>query len=313
MIKKLIVLLAAAVVCFAGCAENTAVSGGYTFTDDFGRTVTVTSHERTAVLLGSFADVWTLAGGEICASAADAWEDFDLALPETTVNLGSLKTLGLEGLLAAEPDFVIAGTRSHRDAAWLETLDAAGITAAYFDVLSFDDYLRMLKICTDITGREDLYEKYGTDVRETVGKTVAAAESCTAGMFCSRIGDIPGASDILLGGVVSYANEVKENILGVPGEILRTVGAVSEPCAAKMAEGVRRITGADITVSVTGIAGPGGGTPDKPVGTVCFGLADEKGTVTETVHFGYKSDRAKIRRLTVARAMMNVIRRLEEQ
>jgi len=145
------------------------------------------------------------------------------------------------------------------------------------------------------------------------GKTVAAAESCTAGMFCSRIGDIPGASDILLGGVVSYANEVKENILGVPGEILRTVGAVSEPCAAKMAEGVRRITGADITVSVTGIAGPGGGTADKPVGTVCFGLADEKGTVTETVHFGYKSDRAKIRRLTVARAMMNVIRRLEEQ
>ena len=145
------------------------------------------------------------------------------------------------------------------------------------------------------------------------GKTVAAAESCTAGMFCSRIGDIPGASDILLGGVVSYANEVKENILGVPGEILRTVGAVSEPCAAKMAEGVRRITGADVTVSVTGIAGPGGGTPDKPVGTVCFGLADEKGTVTETVHFGYKSDRAKIRRLTVARAMMNVIRRLEEQ
>ena len=144
------------------------------------------------------------------------------------------------------------------------------------------------------------------------GKTVAAAESCTAGMFCSRIGDIPGASDILLGGVVSYANEVKENILGVPGEILRTVGAVSEPCAAKMAEGGRRITGADITVSVTGIAGPGGGTADKPVGTVCFGLADEKGTVTETVHFGYKSDRAKIRRLTVARAMMNVIRRLEE-
>lgn len=143
------------------------------------------------------------------------------------------------------------------------------------------------------------------------GKTLAAAESCTAGMLCSRIGDIPGASDILLGGVVSYANEVKENVLGVPGEILRTVGAVSEPCAAKMAEGARRITGADIAVSVTGIAGPGGGTPEKPVGTVCFGLSDEKGTVTETVQFGYKSDRSKIRRLTTARAMMNVIRRLE--
>ena len=95
MIKKIISLLAAAVFCFAGCADDAAVSGGYTFTDDFGRTVTVTSHERTAVLLGSFADIWTLAGGEICASAADAWEDFGLALPETTVNLGSLKTLSL--------------------------------------------------------------------------------------------------------------------------------------------------------------------------------------------------------------------------
>ncbi|MBQ8640790.1 MAG: competence/damage-inducible protein A [Clostridia bacterium] len=143
------------------------------------------------------------------------------------------------------------------------------------------------------------------------GAAVAAAESCTAGMFCSRIGDIPGASDILLGGVVSYANEVKENVLGVPGEILRTVGAVSEPCAGRMAEGVRRITGADIAVSITGIAGPGGGTAEKPVGTVCFGVADAHGTVTETVHFGYKSDRAKIRRLSVARAMMNVIHRLE--
>lgn len=141
--------------------------------------------------------------------------------------------------------------------------------------------------------------------------TFAAAESCTAGMITSRIGDIPGASDVLLGGVVSYANEVKENVLGVPTDILNTVGAVSEPCAAKMAEGVRRLTGADIAVSVTGIAGPGGGTAEKPVGTVCFGLSDKNGTITETVQFGYKSDRAKVRRLTVARAMMNVIGRIE--
>lgn len=138
-------------------------------------------------------------------------------------------------------------------------------------------------------------------------KTIAAAESCTAGMLCSRIGDIPGASDVLYGGVVSYANEVKEHVLGVPAEVLATVGAVSEPCAAAMAEGVRRITGADIGIAVTGIAGPGGGTPDKPVGTVCFGYADEHGTTTETVQFGHKSDRAKVRRLTVARAMLHVI------
>ncbi len=149
------------------------------------------------------------------------------------------------------------------------------------------------------------------DVLRQHRMTFAAAESCTAGMIAARIGDIPGASDVLVGGVVSYANAVKEKVLGVPGEILATVGAVSEPCAAKMAEGVRKLTEADIAVSVTGVAGPGGGTEEKPVGTVCFGLADERGTVTETVHFSRKSDRAKIRRLTVARAMMNVIRRLD--
>ncbi len=149
------------------------------------------------------------------------------------------------------------------------------------------------------------------DVLRQNHMTLATAESCTAGMIAARVGDIPGASDVLVGGVVSYANEVKEKLLGVPSEVLLTVGAVSEDCASCMANGVRLLTGADIAVSVTGIAGPGGGTEEKPVGTVCFGLSDKNGTVTETVHFNKKSDRAKIRRLTVARAMMNVIRRLE--
>ncbi|MBQ2279020.1 MAG: ABC transporter substrate-binding protein [Clostridia bacterium] len=218
MIKKIISLLAAAVFCFAGCADDAAVSGGYTFTDDFGRTVTVTSHERTAVLLGSFADIWTLAGGEICASAADAWEDFGLALPETTVNLGSLKTLSLEGLFAADPDFVIAGTRNHQDAAWQETLDAAGITAAYFDVLSFDDYLRMLKICTDITGREDLYEKHGTDVRTTVEKTIADAEKRAAEH---------GAPTVLLLRAAASGVKAKGSEGTVLGEMLADLGCVN--------------------------------------------------------------------------------------
>ncbi|MGN1346695.1 MAG: competence/damage-inducible protein A [Eubacteriales bacterium] len=145
------------------------------------------------------------------------------------------------------------------------------------------------------------------------GMTFATAESCTAGMIASRVGDIAGASDVLLGGIVSYANSVKENVLGVPAEVLNTFGAVSEPCAACMAEGARRVTGADLAVSVTGIAGPGGGTPEKPVGTVCFGVADARGTETLTVHFNGKNDRSKIRRLTVARAMMTVIRRLREE
>ena len=142
------------------------------------------------------------------------------------------------------------------------------------------------------------------------GMTFATAESCTAGMIAARVGDIAGCSDILLGGIVSYANSVKENVLGVPAEVLRDYGAVSEPCAKAMAEGARRVTGADIAVSVTGIAGPGGGTPEKPVGTVCFGIADANGTDAFTVRFNGKNDRSKIRRLTVARAMMTVIQRL---
>lgn len=142
------------------------------------------------------------------------------------------------------------------------------------------------------------------------GKTFATAESCTAGMISSRVGDIPGASDVLLGGIVSYANEVKENVLGVPHEVLVKYGAVSEQCAGYMAEGARRVTGAGITVSVTGIAGPDGGTDEKPVGMVCFGVSDERGTYTETKRFGSKRNRAKIRLLTSMYAMMLVIRRL---
>lgn len=142
--------------------------------------------------------------------------------------------------------------------------------------------------------------------------TIATAESCTAGMIGARIGDIPGASDVFLGGVISYANEVKTGVLGVSEDTLRSVGAVSEKCAAEMADGARVRLGADIAVSVTGIAGPGGGTPEKPVGTVCFGVSTASGTYTETKHFSGKSDRAKIRRLTTMHAMMLAIREMEK-
>lgn len=140
--------------------------------------------------------------------------------------------------------------------------------------------------------------------------TIGTAESCTAGMIASNLGDIPGASDVFVGGIVSYANEVKENVLGVPESVLNTVGAVSEECAEYMARGAMQKLGCDIAVSVTGIAGPGGGTAEKPVGTVCFGVADKNGSYTETKHFSGKSDRSKIRRLTSAHAMMLAIKRM---
>ena len=100
------------------------------------------------------------------------------------------------------------------------------------------------------------------------GRTLATAESCTAGLVAARLAGVAGASDVLLGGIVSYANEVKQQLLGVPAEMIAEHGAVSPEVARAMAEGARRATGADMAVSVTGVAGPGGGTAEKPVGLV---------------------------------------------
>ena len=105
------------------------------------------------------------------------------------------------------------------------------------------------------------------------GWRMAAAESCTGGRIAQRITAVPGASDVFSGSMVSYSCETKQSALGVGAETLKKYGAVSEETAREMASGVLRITEADVAVSVTGIAGPGGGSEDRPVGTVCFGLA----------------------------------------
>ena len=108
------------------------------------------------------------------------------------------------------------------------------------------------------------------------GLTIATAESCTGGLIAKLITDAAGASDVYVGGVVSYANEVKINVLGVDGDVLAANGAVSEPVALARADGARRVCGADIAISTTGIAGPGGGTPEKPVGTVWVAVSCER-------------------------------------
>ena len=114
------------------------------------------------------------------------------------------------------------------------------------------------------------------------GLTLATAESCTGGLVSKRITDVSGSSEVFLGGVVSYANSVKEKVLGVKGETLASVGAVSAETAGEMAKGVCALTGADVGVSLTGIAGPGGGSEEKPVGLVYMGLCrGENVTVTE--------------------------------
>ncbi|MBQ6914282.1 MAG: nicotinamide-nucleotide amidohydrolase family protein [Kiritimatiellae bacterium] len=133
------------------------------------------------------------------------------------------------------------------------------------------------------------------------GLKCATAESCTGGLVGGAITAVPGSSAAYLGGVVSYANEVKHGVLGVSADTLATVGAVSPETAAQMAEGVRRLVGADLAVSVTGIAGPDGGSANKPVGLVWFGLASAAGTRTEKAIFA--GDRARVREQAVVHAL----------
>ncbi len=136
---------------------------------------------------------------------------------------------------------------------------------------------------------------------KATSQTCATAESCTGGGIGAAITSVPGASDVFLGGIISYSNAAKHNILGVKEETLATVGAVSPETAAQMAEGARKALKADIAVAVTGIAGPGGGSPEKPVGLVYFGLSTASGTRTEKALF--IGNRDKIRELTVTHAL----------
>ena len=112
------------------------------------------------------------------------------------------------------------------------------------------------------------------------GATVATAESCTAGLVASTIASVPGASDVLRGGAVTYVDEIKNRVLGVSSETLERYTAVSSPCAREMAEGARALFQVSAAVSVTGYAGPGGGTAEDPVGTVYFGISTASGTET---------------------------------
>ena len=141
------------------------------------------------------------------------------------------------------------------------------------------------------------------------GQTLACAESCTGGMVAARLTDCAGASAAFLGAVVAYANAVKQEVLGVDAALLATEGAVSAPCAAAMAEGVRARLGSDWGVATTGIAGPGGGTPAKPVGLVFIAVAGGDGTVVERHLF--PGDRAAVRRQATTRALELLLERLD--
>jgi nicotinamide-nucleotide amidase len=174
-----------------------------------------------------------------------------------------------------------------------------------------EDYARLLGLLRERHGRE-LFSDDGALVDDQVaallaGRRVATAESCTAGLVAARLTELPGASAYLVGGVVAYANDAKIDVLGVDPALIDAHGAVSEPVAEAMAAGACKRFGADTAVAVTGIAGPGGGTDEKPVGTVCFSVATDDGpTLTRTIRLPGNRTDIRERSTTVA---MHLLRR----
>lgn len=144
------------------------------------------------------------------------------------------------------------------------------------------------------------------------GKTVATAESCTGGWIAKAITDVPGSSEVFAYGIVSYSNGAKESLLGVQPRTLEEHGAVSEAVVTEMAAGALGLSGASIAVAVSGVAGPTGGSPDKPVGTVWFAWAVRDGAdaLVDTSCEIFAGDRDLVRELTVAHALQGVLERI---
>ena len=186
-----------------------------TFTDDLGREVTLATPRRVAALIGSFADVWCLAGGQgtLVAAADDSWTQFDLDLPETVENLGAVKEPNVEKLLAAEPDFVLGSTKTAADVELLDLLEQSGIGVAYFDISSFADYLRMLEVCTQLTGCPERYTQYGADVQSQVEQAIARQDG--------------SAPRVLYVRATGSSCKVKNSQGTVLGEMLASLGCVN--------------------------------------------------------------------------------------
>jgi nicotinamide-nucleotide amidase len=181
------------------------------------------------------------------------------------------------------------------------------------------DPTKAAAVLNEITSRmalalgEHLFSTRGETLEEVVARlltehraTVAVAESCTGGMVAEKLTNIAGSSAYFLGGVVCYSNELKTSMVGVPSEMIEAKGAVSSEVALALADGIRRRTGATIGVGITGIAGPGGGTAEKPVGLVHIGIADERGPRERA--FRFTGDRDRIRTFATQTAL-DTIRR----
>lgn len=191
--KRLCLLLA--LLLLAGCAApapseeepQPSSDNVITFTDDLGRELAVERPRRVAALIGSFADIWCLAGGQetLAAAASDAWTSFDLDLGDTA-DLGAIKEPNLEVLLAAEPDLILASCNTAADLELLEAFERMGIPAAYFDIQNLQDYLRMLAVCTELTGCLENYEHFGLLVQAQVEEAAARQDGSSPTVLCLR-------------------------------------------------------------------------------------------------------------------------------
>ena len=198
----------------ASASVEQSIPGTCTFTDSMGNTVELAQPpKRVAALLGSYAETWLLAGGEVVAVTQDAYDERGLELPEDTVNLGANQQPDLEALFAAEPDLVLLTPDLDGQMALRDSLEAAKIPAAWFKVETFDDYLTMLKICTDLTGRSDLYQKNGLDIQRDIDAAIASVPE----------GEAP---TVLL--LRAYSSGVRaKNSDNIAGAILKDLGAAN--------------------------------------------------------------------------------------
>ena len=218
MKKIWLLLILLSLLCGCAAPAEEAPAHAFVFTDDLGRSVAVQDPKRVACLLGSFAQVWQLAGGEVIATPDDAWEDFGLELAENTVNLGGTKHLSLELLLAAQPDFILASTNTRQNMELRETLEGTGVPVAYFDVFDFKDYLRLLKLCTQLTGCPENYEIYGTAVEQQVESVIAQSRN--------RLKSQDSPSVLFLRASAS-AVHVKNSEGVVLGKLLKDLGCIN--------------------------------------------------------------------------------------
>jgi nicotinamide-nucleotide amidase len=140
------------------------------------------------------------------------------------------------------------------------------------------------------------------------GLTIAVAESCSGGLISKRITDVSGSSEYFILGVVTYANSAKEKVLALPEALIAQHGAVSSEVAIAMAEGVKALAGSDIAIATTGIAGPGGGTPEKPVGTVFIAIALPGGS--EAIRYSFDGNREMVREATAEAALLLLLNRV---